>query len=747
MDDETRRRGTACILPVPHKGRRSGLYRILSMVLVALMVLGQPLESFGASATYRVTFYDSVKKEPEEGHEINGRYCHFTGMLEDGSPMPVLEEPSIEGYHFLGWYTTSTKPWVYPSVWEPYDLTQPVTGDLILYANYFKELTDANTITLTDSYSETLLLKKLNANIKDEKTYFKFTPEKTDKYKFKFSHGAVRCQFFGDNYLENGGAESKHSQYWEGELEAGKTYYWAIWFDPAASNNATEWNTGITFESVGIPKKEISSLTITPKSFPNYVYTGKEIIPSEKITVKDGDKILTEGKDYEVVYKNNIHFSTVASKALVIIQAIAGSEYTGSYTNNFMITKAAQPSNTPNTYMEADYNVKTVGDVALPDGWIWQEADRTKQLISEETVTATAEYTGSDKNDYKTTSVAVNIKRKPVVITDFTLNETNKALKAGEGFQLKISSITPSDAEEFSVNWQNIWSSNDTKVATVDKDGNVKAVSTGTAVITAKINSISRTCTVKVTNPVADFRLDKEELSLKGGETQILTPVTTPANPDAYTIMWSSSDPGVVMVDNAGVVTAAGTGTAVITAVINGISKTCQVTVANPITAFMLNKDAVTLTAGNSETIYIASTTPVNPDAYTIMWSSSDSSIADVLDGKITAKKAGTAVISAKIHNGTEELTDTCQVTVTNPTSESLTGIQVNPEHMDLKAGQQEAITVIPEPSGAVIGDIEYSLSNQDGIVEINADTGIVTAKKTGIVEITVQVLLLTKQL
>ena len=85
MDDETRRRGTACILPVPHKGRRSGLYRILSMVLVALMVLGQPLESFGASATYRVTFYDSVKKEPEEGHEINGRYCHAGRWLPNAS--------------------------------------------------------------------------------------------------------------------------------------------------------------------------------------------------------------------------------------------------------------------------------------------------------------------------------------------------------------------------------------------------------------------------------------------------------------------------------------------------------------------------------------------------------------------------------------------------------------------------------------------------------------------------------------
>lgn len=742
MDDEVRRWGTGnSVLPGLHKGRRSKAYRILSMVLVALMVLVQPLESFAANvSTYRVTFYDSIKKDPEEGHEINNRYCHFTEMMDEGSELPKLEEPYIEGYHFLGWYKSEAKPWSYQSG-EPYDLNQPVTSDLMLYANYWVERTDANTITLTDGYSDTILLKKLNASVRDEKVYFKFTPEVTDKYKFAFNASAIRYQFFGENYVENAGAEGKTAKYWEGELEAGKTYYWSLWFVPSASSKATEWNTPITFQAVttSVPKKEINKLTITPDTLSNHVYTGSEIIPSEKITVKDGDKTLTEGKDYKLVYKNNINVSTAANKAAVTIQAIDSSDYTGSFTKYFWITKAAKPSNTPNTYMEADYNVKTVGDVTLPDGWIWQEADRTKALVSEETVTAMAEYTGSDKANYTTITVSIDIRRKSVVITDFTLNESNKALKAGEGFKLEISSITPSDAEEFSVNWQNIWSSNDTKVATVDKDGNVKAVSTGTAVITAKINSISRTCTVKVTNPVTDFHLNKEELSLKGGETQILTPVTTPANPDAYTVMWSSSDSGVAMVDNSGIVKAAGTGTATITAVINGISRTCTVAVTNPLTGFTLNKENVTLTEGNSETIYIASTTPANPDAYTVTYSSSDSSVADVLNGKITAKNAGMATISVKIHNGTEEIINTCQVTVTAPTSENLTGIQIIPEHMDLKAGQQEAITVMPEPSGAVIGNIEYSLSNQEGIVEVNADTGIVTAKKTGTVEIAVK--------
>ena len=47
-----------------------------------------------------------------------------------------------------------------------------------------------------------------------------------------------------------------------------------------------------------------------------------------KLTVKDGDIVLVEGKDYKVSSKNNIN----AGKALVTITAVTGSNYTGSLT-------------------------------------------------------------------------------------------------------------------------------------------------------------------------------------------------------------------------------------------------------------------------------------------------------------------------------------------------------------------------------------------------------------------------------
>ena len=58
-----------------------------------------------------------------------------------------------------------------------------------------------------------------------------------------------------------------------------------------------------------------------------------------------------------------------------------------------------------------------------------------------------------------------------------------------------------------------------------------------------------------------------------------------------------------------------------------------------------LDKTSVTLEEGKEETV----TATVDLEGYTVEWKSSDESIATVENGKIVAKKAGTAVITAQI--------------------------------------------------------------------------------------------------
>ena len=86
-------------------------------------------------------------------------------------------------------------------------------------------------------------------------------------------------------------------------------------------------------------------------------------------------------------------------------------------------------------------------------------------------------------------------------------------------------------------------------------------------------------------------------------------------------------------------------------------------------TAIELNKPAVELTTGGFETL-TASSTPSTSDDKTVLWSSSDETVATVSGGNIVALKAGTATITATAYAGTD-VKATCTVTVTDASAPS----------------------------------------------------------------------------
>ena len=80
---------------------------------------------------------------------------------------------------------------------------------------------------------------------------------------------------------------------------------------------------------------EISAITITDEMVSldkvDYSYNGKEILP--KVTVTDGNTVLTEGTDYEVSYKDNVNVGTAS------VTVTGKSHYTGSVTKKYNIAK------------------------------------------------------------------------------------------------------------------------------------------------------------------------------------------------------------------------------------------------------------------------------------------------------------------------------------------------------------------------------------------------------------------------
>lgn len=84
---------------------------------------------------------------------------------------------------------------------------------------------------------------------------------------------------------------------------------------------------------------------------------------------------------------------------------------TAETTVTLKVNKALCPQNTPQTAMAPAHSVKTVGEVALPQDWSWEEADAALELIDETAVTATAVYNGSDKGNYEIESVEIVLTR------------------------------------------------------------------------------------------------------------------------------------------------------------------------------------------------------------------------------------------------------------------------------------------------------------------------------------------------
>lgn len=215
-----------------------------------------------------------------------------------------------------------------------------------------------------------------------------------------------------------------------------------------------------------------------------------------------------------------------------------------------------------------------------------------------------------------------------------------------------------------------IWSSSDESVATVN-NGTIATLKVGQTIITATCGEKSASCVVNVIPiEVEEITLNEKEVSLKVGETVSLTATVKPENSTDKTILWSSSDEEIATVKD-GVVTAVKIGSATIIAKAGDKSATCAVTVvATPVTSVTLDRATASLKAGETVTL-TATVKPDDATDKTVTWTTSDATVATVSNGVVTAKKVGTAIITAKAGDKSA----TCTITVTPTASGGHEGI------------------------------------------------------------------------
>ena len=264
-----------------------------------------------------------------------------------------------------------------------------------------------------------------------------------------------------------------------------------------------------------------------------------------------------------------------------------------------------------------------------------------------------------------------------------------------------------------------------------NKGSDTPAETSGKATVTDAVFKPEETRTPEIAAETVSF--DQTAVTMTVGDTVALVATVLPSNTTDKSITYSSSNPAVAVAVN-GTVTAAGVGTAVIIATTsNGKTAICTVTVTSStvaVSGISLDKPALSLVVGDTE-VLTAAVMPADATDKTVTWTSSDTAVATVENGIVTAKKAGTAVVIATTSNGK---TAFCTVTVSVPTVD-VTGVALNKTELSLTVSESTTLTATVTPANATVKTVTWHSS--DTLV-VTVKNGVVTAVGVGTATVTV---------
>ena len=167
------------------------------------------------------------------------------------------------------------------------------------------------------------------------------------------------------------------------------------------------------------------------------------------------------------------------------------------------------------------------------------------------------------------------------------------------------------------------------------------------------------------------------------------------------------------------------------------------------VTGVSLDKTSLNLNPGKEGTL-TATITPSNATNQNVTWESSDTKVATVDNGLVTAVAEGTATITVTTADGGK--TATCEVTVTQPAKTPVTSVTLDKTSLTLDVGGSFTLTATVKPDNATNKAVKWSSSNenvatvdQNGNVKaVGAGTATITAAasdgsgKTATCEVTV---------
>ncbi len=334
-------------------------------------------------------------------------------------------------------------------------------------------------------------------------------------------------------------------------------------------------------------------------------------------------------------------------------------------------------------------------------------------------------YSVEDSKILDTVVVTVKQQAAPKSIT---LSPDVSVMEIGEQLTLNAQPI-PSDACAFFT-----WSTSSSSRARVSEDGVVTAYRSGWVTITccSKQNSrirITKQILIVPENSPHSIEVNESEIVLHPGMTYQIEPTVLPTGKNSAVKYQSNSYK--VAVDGNGLVTARSEGSATVTVVssansnVKTVVKVRVVHRDKPESLSIISASSV-VEKGKSMQLFVSA---YPADSCTeVRWSSSNTSVVRVdSNGKVTARKGGTALITA-VCKCNSKVKASYTVTVSDPLSP--TSVQLNAAMITMEVGETRKMTAAITPSSGVKTGLSWSTSNSS-IARVNS-SGVITARKAG---------------
>ena len=231
------------------------------------------------------------------------------------------------------------------------------------------------------------------------------------------------------------------------------------------------------------------------------------------------------------------------------------------------------------------------------------------------------------------------------------------------------------------------------------------------------------------------IEVNETNITLSKGSQKEITAIIYPYNASYPNLIYQSSDTNIVSVDNKGIVYGVNDGTAevIIKDSREKVETRIKVIVGIPLDSITISKQELNLYIGKEDNLK-AIYSPENTTVKNISWSSDNTSVATIdQNGKVTGIGEGEATITlTSVDTGKKA---TCKVKVSKE-PKLVQSINLDKTNIKLDPGKTATLNVTINPSNADDKVLTWS-SSDDSIATVDQN-GIVTAKKSGRVTITV---------